>query len=513
MTLMKRGSKTSLVLVALAALLATSACAPTSGASTGSDVDVLRVGISADPKTLDPQWGSFGTEYPYLYALYDSLIDVDPNTLEPQPGLAKEWDQSDPQTLLLTLEEGVTFHDGEKFDAEAVKFNLERGKSEGSLVTGDLATVDSVEVTGEYEVAIHLTKPDTSMLLTLSDRSGMMVSPAAAETGGDDFGRHPVGTGPFVFDSWKPGSMVSVKKNDDYWKSDEPALDGIDFSIFTDASTALNAVKTDQLDIITVVPLQDVDTLMADDTLQVTVTPSLVSRCWYVNTNFAPLDSVEVRRAINMAIDRKGVLDTVMFGHGEESWTSFSSASWVFPEELVPTYEYDVDGAKALLAKAGYPDGISFTLAVTNDPASVRLAEVLKSQLAEAGIDMSLDVLEPTQQTQLFLQEKKYPAGLSGGVMRPDPARALITMFGPTVFNPGEVEVPGLAAAIDAANSTSDLDERREHIIEAQRLVADFAAFVPIVFSSAVSVSRTNVEGFVPGILDKPDFTQITLTD
>ena len=167
----------------------------------GGEITVFHL---TDSSSLDPISGNSGNDHMSLYPMFDRLVNFDPETLEPTPGLATSWDQPDPQTLVLQLQDGVTFHDGTPFDAEAVEYNLERALTlDTSTEKADLAMIESVEATGPLEVTINMNRPDASLLLILADRPGMMVSPTAIEASGADFGRKPVGTGPFKFVEWR----------------------------------------------------------------------------------------------------------------------------------------------------------------------------------------------------------------------------------------------------------------------------------------------------------------------
>jgi peptide/nickel transport system permease protein/peptide/nickel transport system substrate-binding protein len=474
--------------------------------------EVLRAAWRSDPTSLDPQRGSSAFETTILWALYDALIDFEPETLEPRPGLAESWDQSDPSVLTLQLREGVVFHDGTPFNAEAVKFNLERAAAEGSNIAPDVSRIASIEVLGEYEVQLNLSEPDTSLLMTLSDRAGMMISPTAAEAAGDSFELEPVGTGPFKFVEYRAGEIVRVERFDDYWQDGKPYIGGIDFNIILDQSTAVNALRSGQQDIAVSVPFQEVAALQEDRNLEVVITPAMAFNVLYINSAFAPFDDVRVREAVNYAIDRTELVETTLFGFGEEAWSMLPSNHWAGNPDLVDAYPFDQERARKLLADAGYSDGLSIQMSVFTSPIDVRRAEILKDQLADVGIDVELVVNELNVGIQAFLTDKKFPIGLAGGIVRPDPALAFRVMFDPSSqYNPGEVAIDGLAVALAAPNGTSDIDERSEHLREAQQVIRDNSAFVPLVRPSAIAVMGPRVKGHTPNLQDKPSFNNIWL--
>jgi ABC-type transport system substrate-binding protein len=179
--------------VALAGVSRSRAAGPRKGG-------VLRVAADFQPTNLDPVAGSQGGDFRFLYPIYQSLVEWDPETLKPRPGLAAKWTFIDPKTLVMELQQKVVFHDGTPFNAEAAKFNLERSRtSPKSNIKNDLASVDSIEASGPYRLTFRLNKVNAALPSILAERAGLMASPAAIQKFGDDFGRNPVGTGPWKF--------------------------------------------------------------------------------------------------------------------------------------------------------------------------------------------------------------------------------------------------------------------------------------------------------------------------
>ena len=171
----------------------------------------LRMVMPYNPGSVDPMTGRNGPDFNVLYAVFDTLIDFDSKTLELKPGLAKAWRYTDPKTLVLDLVEGVRFHDGTPFNPEAVKFNLERSKTDPrSNVKADVTTLESVAVTGPSQVTLKLNRPNAGLATMLTDRIGCMVSPKSVADRGGNVDRHPVGTGPFKFVEWKDNDRGST---------------------------------------------------------------------------------------------------------------------------------------------------------------------------------------------------------------------------------------------------------------------------------------------------------------
>jgi len=180
---------------------------------------VLKISAPANPSSLDPAKGVSGTDHVQLYTMYDTLVEWDFQTLEARPGLAEAWEFADPKTLMLKLREGVTFHDGTPFNADAVKFNIDRDlTNKNSRRTSELSSIKEVQVVDPSTVKFILKAPFAPLLANLVDRAGMMVSPTAAQNAGDDFTRMPMGggTGPFKFVEWKKDDHVTLEANKDY---------------------------------------------------------------------------------------------------------------------------------------------------------------------------------------------------------------------------------------------------------------------------------------------------------
>ena len=210
----------------------------------------LRMAQPYNPAAIDPMTGRNLPDLNVLLdAVYDGLIDFDPNSLILKPGLAKAWRFTDPKTLVLDLADGIEFHDGTPFNPEAVKFNLERYRNDPrSNVKSDLTVVAAVEVSGKNQVTLHLSRPNAGLPAILTTRVGLMLSPTAIKTKEPNVDRIAVGTGPFKFVEWQDNASFTLMKNDKYWKSGQPYLDGIKISIINELNTAVRTTMTGETD-------------------------------------------------------------------------------------------------------------------------------------------------------------------------------------------------------------------------------------------------------------------------
>ena len=265
----------------------------------------LRIAMPYNPGSVDPMTGRNLTDFNVLYGVFDALVDFEPLTLELKPGLAKSWKFEDLKTLVLELQEGVTFHDGSPFNADAVKFNLDRYKNDPrSNVKSDLGSVESVEVNAPNKVTIRLNKPNVGLPVILTNRVGLMVSPKSIQEKGPNVDRNPVGTGPFKFVSWQDNDSFVLTRNENYWKPGLPYLDGLNMRIISELNTVARTVTAGECDV--ALNLQPQQKVVADRASGVVtkVFPSLVPYLAFINYGRPPLDNLQVRQALNYAINR-----------------------------------------------------------------------------------------------------------------------------------------------------------------------------------------------------------------
>jgi ABC-type transport system substrate-binding protein len=476
---------------------------------------ILKIAAPANPSSLDPATGGSGADHVFLYPIFDTLVEWDYDTLAPKPGLAKSWAYPDPQTLVLTLQEGVRFHDGTPLDAEAVKFNLDRNRSDQrSNIRTELITVDSVDVTGPLEVTLKLKEPDTSLVLILSDRAGMMVSPTAVQKLGENHDRNPVGTGFVKFTSWSDGERVELTKNTDYWKKDRPLVDGISFSIIPDSATRLRAVQSGQANATFHLDGRQLPIIQRTKSLQTVTGPTIYCYQLYLNMSRGPLQDVRVRQALNFAIDREALVRATLSGAGEPAYMNLPRSHWAFDEEVAKLYPYDPDRARALLKEAGYPNGVELDMRGYSDQGSVQRQEFIQEQLSQVGFRGRFRTgTIPDMSAAYFGAEKGGDFLSSAFTGRPDPSQTYALMYDEgAYFNAGRVPPPeGFKEALLRSRSTSDIDERRQALSQVQRLVMEQALVVPLAFRNEIAVGDRKVQNLSSSLLGKPKFEDVSL--
>ena len=462
----------------------------------------LRVAYTVGPSRWDPHKATSSFDNTSLFITYDRLIHQSP-AAEAVPGLAESWDFADDGSYLqLDLRDGVTFHDGEPFDAEAVKANIERAQTvEGSAVAPELAVIESVEVIDDSTVQLMLNGPGASLPLVLSDRAGMMISPAAFEN--SDLGNQPVGAGMYTVTEYRQDDLIVYEAYDDYWDPDAVGAARIEYSIMPDSNTRLNAIRTGQLDWTLLDPQQIADAESAG--LTVTPTPSLSYLHLQLNRAFEPFADIDVRKAMNHAIDRQAIVDAVLLGYGDLNQQSFPE--WYFgfdPDTGTETYPFDPEVAKSLLADAGYEGGFEFEVIVPTIPIYQQLYQAMQPMLSEVGITMTLRSVPGEQVADLFYAQEEAEAIISPWGGRPDPSQTLYLLFTPDGFsNPGDGTTD---AFMELFPQTLMVGDREGALRAASAQIVVDAMDVVMYYPQTPYVYGENVVGFEQWFSGKPEF-------
>jgi len=474
----------------------------------------LRLAMPYNPGAVDPMTGRNLPDFEVLYAVFDALVDFEPQTLQLKPGLAKSWKFTDPKTLVLELVDNAKFHDGTAFDAEAVKFNLERYKSDQrSNVKADLATLDSVEVTGKHQVTLKLNRPNAGMPNILTNRVGLMVSPKSIkEAPNGNVDRKPVGTGPFKFVSWQDNDSFVLVRNESYWKPGLPYLDGINIKIINELNTIVRAVVAGEADL--GINLQGPQKAIADRSPSVVAVavPSLVLYGAFLNYGKPPLDDVRVRQALNYALNRDEINKIVAVGLGQPSSAVLPKEHWACDPTTQNYYNYDPQKAKKLLAEAGHPNGVEIETFGWADQLAMQRQEVIISQLARVGIRIKLTPLAPQQAVQAFMIEKKGSMFISPSSAYPDPSQLYEALFGKTALrNASGIELPGFRELLDATMEAQDQAARKAAFAKLQKFVLENALQMVQFISPAVAVHNKKVKNFHDTLLAVAKFTEVWL--
>mgnify|MGYP003334063839 CR=1 FL=1 len=453
-------------------------------------------------------------DHPFLYPIYDTLVTWDYATLEPRPGLALDWSYPSPDKFVMNLRPGVLFHDGTPCDAEAVAFNLERGRSAPeSNVKPDFATISKIEVTGPLQVTLTLNQPDTSLPLAFSDRTGMMCSPTAVKALGKEHDRKPVGAGPWKFVRWDDAEKVVVTRNEKYWNPEKPYLDGIEMSVILEVNTGLRSAVAGQNDFVYFLSPQQKAVIDRAKNLTPATGPTLYCVQLYINFGRKPFDDKRVRLALNYAIDREEFNKATMAGLSEPATLSLPKSHWAHDPEMAKYYTYDPDKARKLLAEAGYANGLDVLLACYPDQRSQQRVEVLIEQFRKVGIRINTFAGTIPQQTNAFFAEKKGDIYLSAWTGRPDPSQTYALMFGEgSFYNASRIAaVPELMPALMETKKYQDIPARKQAFAKLQKIVTENALVAPLLFQFEMDAYAHKVKGYQPNLLGKPKFENVWL--
>ncbi len=420
-----------LVTVAAALWAATTAAS----AQTPPNLPNLRIGLAEDPDVLDPSLARTFVGRIVFSALCDKLIDIDEKlNLVPQLALSWAW-SADNKALTMKLRPGVTFHDGEKFDAAAVKFNIERHKTlPGSNRRGELAPVSSVDVVDPLTVRLNLSAPFSPLLAALTDRAGMMVSPKAAQALGEKFSSKAVCSGPFKLVERVAQDRIVLERFDGYWNQPAIHFKRITYTPIPDATVRLANLKAGQLDFAERIASSDIEKLKSDKKLK---TASITEIGYQgITINIGKSDRAQanplgkdprVREALELALDRQGLAQVVMDNEAVvgNQWVAPSNAYYA---KTSPVPKRNIERAKQLLKEAGVPK-VSFTLLTPTTSDAQRMALVVQAMTRDAGFDVKIQSAEFA--TSINMADKgdfdAYVLAWSG---RPDPDGNLFSFHG-----------------------------------------------------------------------------------
>jgi peptide/nickel transport system substrate-binding protein len=430
----------------------------------------LRIGLAEDPDLLDPTLARTFVGRIVFTSLCDKLVDISPE-LEVIPQLATEWHWvDDNKGLVMTLRQGVKFQDGEKLDAAAVKFSLERHLNlPGSNRKAEISALKSVEIVDDHTVKLVLDKPFAPLLAQLTDRAGMIISPKAAEAAGDKFSEHPVCAGPYKFTERVAQDRIVLDRFADYWNKDTIHFDRIVFLPIPDSTVRLANLKAGQLDLIERMAATDLDAARQDSRLKTATITSLAYNGITINTGNGeraknPLgQDKRVREALELSIDRNALMQVVFNGEftAGNQWEAPSSPWYV---KSMPIPARDVAKAKSLLAAAGVPKP-SFTMMVPNQNDVLQAAQVIQSMAAEAGFDIKIQATEFASSIDLA-QKGDYEAYLIGWSGRTDPDGNLynfVSCKAPPALNSGHYCNPDVDTELDAERTAGTAEERMAH--------------------------------------------------
>ena len=425
--------------------------------------------------TLDPtKANAQDSDYDLYAQIYEPLISMDAsgNLI---PCLAESWDVQDETTIVFKLKQGVVFHDGTPFNAEAVKFVMDWYKSEecSPWFASQIVELESVEVIDDYTVKMTLSEPSAVFLTSMSNYTSLMISPEAIKTYGDELSLNAVGTGAFKLKEAVEGDHYTLVRNEDYWGLGEdglplPYLDEVVIKIIDDETVkATNLISGDVQLTDYLKTAVNIQMLQANSSVSVSRLPTADVYCLFPNVNYDMLQDVRVRQAIAYALNTDEMAAAMTQGLGSRSIWPVGVNQW-FYSDYTP-YSYDPEKAKSLLAEAGYPDGFDITLQCISREPDNTIMQIVQQQLAAVGINVKLESME--RLAWVDLAKMTYP--------RVDAYVQLNTNMGGTSSNNySQYKGEEFNKLLDQIKMEYDMEARKELLKQAQKVYLDDCATI-----------------------------------
>ena len=494
----------------------------------------IRFGQNNEPDLLDPARTAQASAFTVMISLYDTLVWFDPVGLAFTPGLAEAWASSeDGLTHTFTLRQGVTFHDGTPFNAEAVKFSFDRildPELKSPFALTKLGPYQETVVVDEYTAQVVLTAPYPGFFDALSHTALAMVSPAAVAEAGEDFGRNPVGTGYMKFKEWMSNDHITLERNDDYswgpafWNHTGPAyLEQLTFVPVADNGARLTAFESGDLHVIEAVPEQDFDRLVQSGEFQMKVSPSQgAPMAFFMNTEKAPTDDSNVRQAILHGLSRPDLINTALFGLYDPAEGPLSPNTLYYTSTVEGLYPYDIAKATELLETAGWTvgadgirekDGQRLEIDFVNWPAAQPMVIATQALLQPLGIQVNVAIFDQATRVQMGHNGEGHL--FSTALLDSEPGSIALFYHSKNIgsFNWSRYSDPDMDALLDAQAIEPDTTKRAELLAQIQLKVMENSLMYPAyVFARLHGISQ-QVAGFrVNALGSYPFFYEMSIT-
>lgn len=457
---------------------------------------------TAAPTAWDPVTSAAGNDVSDLSLVYASLTRLGPEG-EAEPALADKWEFSkDGLTFNISLKKGLKFTDGTPLDAEAVKINLERGEHEpDSLIIPYLEVIKSIKVVSPTELSLSLKEKDYVLPLVLGGKVGMIVSPKAIKDNAKGLATQPVGAGPFELTNYTPPTSATLVRNPDYWDAKNVHLEGVDLKFFTDEQALLSSLLSNQVQLANIGGEQ-VSTAESAG-FEVAEFPSLHVASIEVNEKMGPFADHKFVEAVNYAIDRETLLQTLAGGHGEVVDQAFAPGYSAYNDEVADYYKYDPEKAEELLAETDY-DGSPITITWFAAPTLnfQSESEQLQAQLEAVGIKSTIKSLPTAQAAELVYVKHNVEFNPNGIVGREAPSQMLETQYAADgLLNPCRCASPELTKALDAVATFEVGSPQYEAALqEATKLATEQSANIMLFTQPWLLAHSSSLTGLQPSI-------------
>ena len=459
----------------------------------GGEPTTVSIGITNGGWDLIPARDTDFDSNKVYTLIYDNVVNLNSDA-EVVPDLATDWSRESDTQFVFNLEEGVTFHNGDKFTADDVKYTYDWIQNNENPRKNYVSAVEDVVVENDTTVRFDLTEPYAPFLYKVHAVMWPLSETAMNEYG-DSYNQNPVGTGPFQLTSWDSGNKAVLEKYEDYWKDDQPNIDRIEFRILPQSSSKVAQLESGSIDLLDRMPAKFTDRVENSGNASVITTPGVSSGRIDFNTDVEALGDRDVRRAIAWAIDKQQITQTVLQGYG-------NPAKSILPDSL-PQYNDsisdfnhptgDAEQAQSLLEDAGYSD-LSFEIKTSTSSRHKRTATLLQSMLNEIGIDTSIQALEGNT---FFSQELEgdYEIAVSNWTWFGDPD-TLLYLYHTDGLNVWNINNEELDKLLEDQRRTVDPDARQDLIDEIQRIVYEEAYSVYTYYPQRIQGISNRIKGY-----------------
>lgn len=485
----------------------------TEASSEEASSDVLTIGNSNDIVTFDiHDHNNTSTEAVHVN-MFNYLIknDAEEGFV---PDLAESWENIDEKTWSFKLNEGVLFHNGDELTAEDVKFTLERVANDSSLLEyGAYRQIEEVEVLNDYEFIIHTYEAEPALLNRLSRiGSGILPKNYIETEGWEVFLEDPVGSGPYQFSEWQKDSQLTLNKFEDYF-GEEQNWNQVVFRSIPENSTRVSELLTGGIDLAVNIPPDDIERIEGTEGVTVNSAPSQRVMLFALRTqgDYPTADPL-VREAIELAIDKEAIIDSVLGGHAVPTRTRVTPGNFGANEELYDTQIYDPERARELLAEAGYPDGVDIQLSAPSgrylkDRESV---ELMAAMLQEVGINANLEFLEWSSfSTQYSNKEFEDVFFIAYGNSMFDASQALQRLELELAEGETDYDNPEVDELLKTAMNNMDIEEREQQYQTAQEIISEDRPLIPLFQVEAIYGVNDNIN-FEPALSEMLYVDKIT---
>lgn len=452
---------------------------------------VVRIAMATEVDNLDPYQSAATDTSSMMDNVFDGLLDTDEKG-ELIPNLAESYDISeDGLTYTFTLREGVKFHDGSDLTADDVVYSYSKlaGLTTGEPMSSKFAGVSAVEAKSDFEVVVTLKEINSSFLAT----NIAAIVPSDYE----EQSTKPIGAGPFKFKEYKPGQELVLVKNEDYYLEGKTAkVDEVQFKIMPDTESSILAMQAGEIDVLPGVSEQGL--LQLGDAVEVVTGPQNMVQIMGLNNSFEPLNDVRVRQAINFAVDKDIIIDTVSEGKATKLGSNFSPAmDFYFEEGLDEYYATDLDKAKELMADAGYADGFDLQLTVPSEyQFHVDTAQMIASQLQQININVKIETIEFSTWLERVYTNAEYESTIISFTGKLDPQEVVGRFVSDFSKNFVKFNNADFDEVISKATKETDENVKADFYKAAQRILTEEAASVFIMDPNRSIAMANGLTGF-----------------